>query len=259
MEFQLDQEWRVRPIKGDTGKTYIGMRNNDRVFIKRNTTPMLAALSREGITPRLVWTKRTGNGDTLTAQEWMEGRILTPDEIGRRNDVIDVLYHLHHSSTLKTMMEKIGGKFVTPELMLQEYQQQMPDAIKKNKFLELVLRYLKRQMPSYNKEQYTVVHGDVNHRNWMVCQNYLYLVDWDSIMFADPAVDIGTILGHYVPLSSWSQWLVSYGIRSSDETLERMHWYAVMNLLQEVSRLYKRNDFKRMNAEILQLKRIFSG
>ena len=49
MEFQLDQEWRLRPIKGDTGKTYIGMRDEDKVFIKRNTTPMLAALSREGI------------------------------------------------------------------------------------------------------------------------------------------------------------------------------------------------------------------
>ena len=38
MEFQLDQEWRLRPIKGDTGKTYIGMRDEDKVFIKRNTT-----------------------------------------------------------------------------------------------------------------------------------------------------------------------------------------------------------------------------
>ncbi len=78
--------------KGDTGKTYIGMRDEDKVFIKRNTTPMLAALSREGITPKLVWTKRMGNGDTLTAQEWLEGRLLTPNEIGQRNDVIDVLY-----------------------------------------------------------------------------------------------------------------------------------------------------------------------
>ncbi len=41
MEFQLDQEWRLRPIKGDTGKTYIGMRDEDKVFIKRNTTQCL--------------------------------------------------------------------------------------------------------------------------------------------------------------------------------------------------------------------------
>lgn len=39
-------------------------------------------------------------------------------------------------------------------------------------------------------------------------------------MFADPAVDIATILGNYVPLSSWNQWLISYGIRPTDEMLE---------------------------------------
>ncbi|HAQ0104125.1 TPA: phosphotransferase family protein [Enterococcus faecium] len=208
MEFQLDQEWRLRPIKGDTGKTYIGMRDEDKVFIKRNTTPMLAALSREGITPKLVWTKRTGNGDTLTAQEWLEGRLLTPNEIGQRNDVIDVLYHLHHSNSLKTMLTRIGGRVMS---------------------------------------------------NWLVCKNYLYLVDWDSIMFADPAVDIATILGNYVPLSSWNQWLISYGIRPTDEMLEKFHWYAAMNLLQEITRYCKREDHRRMNEEILQLKRIFSG
>ena len=91
MDIRLDQDWRLRPIKGDTGKAYIGLKDNDKVFIKRNTTPMLAALSKEGITPKLVWTKRTGNGDTLSAQEWLDGRVLDPEEICQRNDVIDVL------------------------------------------------------------------------------------------------------------------------------------------------------------------------
>lgn len=54
MEFRLDREWRLRPIRGDTRKAYIDMRNEDKVFTKRNTTPMLAALSREGVTPRLA-------------------------------------------------------------------------------------------------------------------------------------------------------------------------------------------------------------
>ena len=49
MDIRLDQDWRLRPIKGDTGKAYIGLKDNDKVFIKRNTTPMLAALSKEGL------------------------------------------------------------------------------------------------------------------------------------------------------------------------------------------------------------------
>lgn len=53
----------------------------------------------------MIWTKRTANGDVLTAQEWLEGRLLHADEIGKRNDVIDVLYQLHHSNLLKDMLK----------------------------------------------------------------------------------------------------------------------------------------------------------
>ncbi|GCF95051.1 protein kinase [Enterococcus florum] len=259
MDFQIDSEWHLRPIKGDTGKTYIGYRDEDRVFIKRNTSPLLAALSREGIAPKLVWIKRTGNGDTLTAQEWLDGRILEPDEIMQRNDVIDVLYHLHHSDSLKGMLKKVGGRQVSPQQMLADFEAKLPAALQKNTFIQLVHTYLKKNIPSFPKKNYTVVHGDVNHRNWLVCRNYLYLVDWDSVMFADPALDIGTILASYVPLSSWSKWLVRYGMRPTDTNMERVYWYALMSLLLEISRFYQRKELQRMNQMILQLKRVFAG
>ncbi|MDN6127307.1 MAG: aminoglycoside phosphotransferase, partial [Tetragenococcus halophilus] len=83
MNMRMDNDWQLRPIKGDTGKAYIGLKEQDKIFIKRNTTPMLAALSKEGITPKLIWTKRTGDGDTLSAQEWLEGQLLDPEEIGQ--------------------------------------------------------------------------------------------------------------------------------------------------------------------------------
>lgn len=141
MASRLDNDWDLQPIKGDTGKAYVGLKAEDKVFIKRNTTPMLAALSKEGITPKLVWTKRTGNGDTLTAQEWLEGRILDPEEIGQRNDVIDVLYHLHHSETLKDMLEKMGGIVMSPQKMLRQYEAELPQALIDNPFLALVHQY----------------------------------------------------------------------------------------------------------------------
>lgn len=116
----------------------------------------------------------------MTAQEWLEGRLLTPNEIGQRNDVIDVLYHLHHSNSLKTMLTRIGGRVMTPEKMLQKYEKELPEQLQKNQFLQIVHRFLREQIPSIDKENLSVVHGDVNHRNWLVCKNYLYLVDWDQ-------------------------------------------------------------------------------
>ncbi|MGX7196785.1 phosphotransferase family protein [Enterococcus olivae] len=259
MAIRLDNDWDLHPIKGDTGKAYIGLKAEDKVFIKRNTTPMLAALSKEGITPKLIWTKRTGNGDTLTAQEWLEGRLLDPEEIGQRNDVIDVLYHLHHSQSLKDMLQKMGGILMTPQKMLQEYETDLPKSVAQNQFLSMVHYYLVQNIPNFKESDKTVVHGDVNYRNWLVCRNYLYLVDWDSVMFADPAVDIGTILGHYLPISSWNHWLMSYGIHGNSENMEKIYWYALLSMLQEVKKYYKRNQFKKMNQEILQLKRIYTG
>ena len=81
LNFQFDKTWSLQPIDGETGQTFMGMKDSQKVFIKRNTTPFLAALSREGIVPKLVWTKRLGDGNVLTAQEWLEGETLTPTEM----------------------------------------------------------------------------------------------------------------------------------------------------------------------------------
>ena len=258
MDFVLGQDWHLSPIKGDTGEAYVGSRADDKVFIKRNTTPMLAALSKEGITPKLVWTKRTGNGDTFTAQEWLEGTRISPEEIGQRNDVVDVLYQLHHSRSLTKMLHMIGGQTVSPQEMLDEYCRMLPNPMVKNSFLQLVTHYLVHNVPHFDDSRKTVVHGDVNYRNWLICRNYLYLVDWDSIMFADPAVDIGTFLGRYRSKSSWGNWLLSYGVDPNSENLEKVYWYALMSLMQEVKKYYIRGDFEAMDEVILQLNRIFS-
>lgn len=259
MDVRFDNDWYLQPIKGDTGKAYIGKKADDKVFIKRNTTPMLAALAKEGITPKLIWTKRTGNGDTLSAQEWLEGRILTPEEIGKRNDVIDVLYHLHHSKSLQEILDKVGGKTLTPQKLLGSYFTDLPTELIGNEFLTLVHTYIEKHIPNFKSTEKTVVHGDVNYRNWLVCQNYLYLVDWDSIMFADAAYDIGTVLGHYLPVSNWSKWLMSYGVQPDEAMLEKTYWYALLSVLQEVKKHYHRGAIKEANEEILQLKRIYSG
>lgn len=257
MAFQLDKEWRLQPIKGATGQTFMGIRATERVFIKRNTSPLLAALSKEGIAPKLVWTKRTVTGDILTAQEWLDGHVLKAQEIGQRNDVVDVLYHLHHSHMLKSMLEKIGGQIQTPAMMLQGYGEKLPKELQNNSYLARVYHYLQENIPNYSIHNYMVVHGDVNHRNWIVSNNYLYLVDWDSVMIADPALDLGMLLGHYVPPGSWNKWLLSYGMRPSEEALTRIKWYALFSFLQEILRHHQSGERREMNAEILKLKRAF--
>lgn len=76
MNLNLENGWQILPIGGDTDTAYMGIKSDQKVFLKRNTSPFLAALSLEEIAPRLIWTKRISTGDTLTAQEWLNGRSL---------------------------------------------------------------------------------------------------------------------------------------------------------------------------------------
>lgn len=259
MDFQLDKDWHLQPIEGDTGKTYMGIRASEKVFIKTNSSPFLAALSREGITPKLVWTKRTGNGDVLTAQEWLEGTVLNPQEMGGRLDIIRILHHLHHSDSLKNMLAKVGGKEMSAFTILCMYAKDLPSELNLNHYLQRVFRYLEDHLPELAKEDYRACHGDPTNQNWLFSkEGRLYLVDWDSTMLADPAVDLGIILGRYVPILGWSTWLNTYGLSESAEMLEKIHWYSCMDYLLRIKNYYSKSDFKAMNLEILQLKQIFA-
>ena len=67
--------------------------------MKMNTTPILAALAKEQIAPQLLWAKRLGNGDMMSAQEWLDGRILTKHDMNSKQ-IIQILGNLHRSKHL---------------------------------------------------------------------------------------------------------------------------------------------------------------
>lgn len=257
--FQFDKDWQLHPLEGDTGQAFMGTRSTDKVFIKRNTSPFLAALSKEGITPKLVWTRRTGSGDTITAQEWLDGNVLTSNEVGNRLDVVRILRHVHSSESLKKMLFRVGGEQVSAFDLLCQYAENLPVELKHNLYLTRVFRFLEDHLPEYSTNEYCVCHGDVNHKNWLLStEDRLYLVDWDSVMFGDPAIDVGTILGRYVPLKEWNTWLKAYGLKPTEDIMARIHWYSIMTQMLQIRRQYHKSYFKNMNQEILLLKKIFA-
>ncbi|MGX4686772.1 phosphotransferase family protein [Vagococcus sp. JNUCC 83] len=256
--FNFDKNWNLQPIKGDTGKAYKGMKENERVFIKRNSTPFLAALSREGLTPRLLWTKRTSNGDILTAQEWLDGRQLEIEEMSHNEDVAHMLRYLHQSESLKSMLKRMDGAEKTAFDFLKDYVTDLPQDLKDDDYLMRVFRYLENHLPSYNSHGFVACHGDAIHNNWMLASNgELYLVDWDYSVLSDPAYDLGTILGQYVDKNDWSYWLSLYGVKADEELIERIYWYVGMNLLQQIRRSYIRKEMTQVSNYMLTLKKIY--
>ncbi|MGX7058530.1 phosphotransferase family protein [Vagococcus humatus] len=256
--FQFDKRWSLQPIEGDTGQTFMGVKDSEKVFIKRNSSPFLAVLSREGIAPKLMWTKRTGDGDILIAQEWLDGQLLTPVEVGKRLDVVETLQHLHTSDSLKKMLYRVGGKEQQAFDFLSEYARQLPQDLKHNTYLLQVFRYLEDHIPSTNELR--ACHGDPVHTNWLLStEGRLYLVDWDSTKLADPASDLGIVLGRYVPFSEWENWLKLYGIELTDDLLNKIYWYSGIDYLLRIKKHFLYRDYQQMNRELIMLKEIYTN
>lgn len=254
MESNQKSGWRILPVNGDTGMAYMGVNNDKRLFLKRNTSPFLAALSIEEITPRLVWTKRMTSGDTLTAQEWLNGRNLKREEM-REKRVSDLLWRVHHSSLLKKMWKQVGGRTLAPADLIDKCYLELEPDLRNHPLISKVLKALKGNQPQLGRSNYEVCHGDLNHKNWLLSdEDKLYLVDWDSAKLADPALDLSMLMCQYVPRSKWNQWLTQYfGHQPSDETQKRIVWYAMENMIETIEDHHRRGRFHEMNQDIVKL------
>lgn len=258
MDFDLDAGWQIRPAGGNTGAAFVGTRAQEKIFLKRNTSPFLAALSMEGITPRLIWTKRISSGDVLTAQEWLNGRTLTRSEMGNAQ-VAKLLARIHYSKLLKRMLRRVGGLTVTSNHFLRQYYLNLSSDLRGHPLLKQVFTYLIQNKPVFDPEQLEVCHGDLNHKNWLLSdQKRLYLVDWDDAMFADAAFDLSTILCQYLPRAKWANWLHEYGVDSDPNMIQRIEWYGFLNLLLGIKRFHGEQRYYEMNQALLQLRELFT-
>lgn len=250
----MDSGWRLHPIGGDTGQAYMGIREEEKVFLKRNSSPFLAALSVEGITPRLIWTKRVGNGDVLTAQEWLDGRVLQANEM-QSTDISNLMRRIHQSDHLLSMLRKVKGEVYDPETFLAEYKQNLNEELSTNTFLNSIVDYLEKTMIYMKESKYSVCHGDLNRKNFLLDENErLYLVDWEMVKIADPFSDITMLLIQYFEPSEWDAWLNQYGITKTPQVYMCLEWYSLMNRLLLTKRYHNEERSMKMNQQILLMK-----
>ncbi|KRL04764.1 phosphotransferase family protein [Liquorilactobacillus oeni] len=254
MDLRLDNGWLIRPIGGNTGTAYMGVKEQKKLFIKRNTSPFLAALSLEEITPRLVWAKHISTGDTLTAQEWLNGRSLTKEEM-KQTRVAKLLARVHHSTVLSKMLQQVGGRYIFPAELIESYFRELSIELGQHPLLDKVAGNLRAHQPKFDYHECEVCHGDLNHKNWLLSDsNRLYLVDWESAALSDSALDLSMLMCQYVPRNEWQEWLAEkYGAQITVDFQRKIDWYCKVNLLLAIKDKHQRGHFFEMNQDILQL------
>ncbi|MBU8879784.1 phosphotransferase family protein [Bacillus sp. FJAT-29790] len=234
MEHLFGQDWEIVPAGGATGEAFFAKHKEQRLFLKRNSSPFLAVLSAEGIVPKLVWTKRLENGDVITAQKWLNGRELKQAEMNNER-VARLLNKIHSSEPLLGMLKRLGKSPLYPETLLHMIEEEVDVELKENKAVAHSIEFLREEILNIQCEEKTVCHCDVNHNNWLLAENnQLYLIDWDGAMIADPAMDMGMLLYWYIPKQKWADWVERYGRMLTDELMLRMKWYAIAQTLTSI-------------------------
>ena len=234
----LGEEWKIYPAGGVTGKAFLAINEaGEKVFIKRNSSPFLAVLSAEGIVPKLLWTKRIGSGDVLTAQEWIEGRKLQPDEI-QNEYVSEFIHKIHTSKPLLTLLKRIHRQ---PFDVRRAYMrtQQIASHYPEVERLQKAVAFMGKYMEEMRKYPQVICHGDLNYHNFIYEKNNhaLYLVDWDQIKIADCCYDLAYILMYYVPKENWSKWLTRYGFDTLENWETRVMWYSFYLMFDTIEKM----------------------
>ena len=247
LEHILGQGWEILPAGGATGEAFFAKYQEQKLFLKRNSSPFLAVLSAEGIVPKLVWTKRMENGDVITAQQWLNGRELKPEEMGQER-VAKLLKKIHDSAPLVSMLERLGKASFKPEKMLTELETSIDNELLQMPSVRSAITFLKTEIKNVQHGEFVVCHSDINHNNWLLSEDdQLYLIDWDGPVIADPALDIGMLLYLYIPRENWPTWLKQYGVLLSDHLLLRMKWYVVRQTLIDIQWHKDKHRYQEMN------------
>jgi thiamine kinase-like enzyme len=256
LEHLFGQDWEIVPAGGATGAAYFAQHEEQRLFLKRNSSPFLAVLSAEGIVPKLVWTKRLENGDVITAQQWMNGSELKPGDMN--NDrVAKLLKKIHASDPLLGMLTRLGKSPLKPEMFLHGLNEDLDEELRSKPAVIQAMDFLSENVGHVDSAEKVVCHCDVNHNNWLLTEdNQLYLIDWDGAMIADPAIDLGLLLYSYIPVEEWEAWLDKYGISLTENLRQRMKWYALAQSLSSIQWHKNQNRIPEMEKWIDFLKAI---
>lgn len=251
--------WELHPIGGRSGDAYMGIRNNEKVFLKRNTSPFISALSAEGITPKLMWTQRTYSGDTLVAQEWKQGHVLTKEDMSS-SDIQQLIRHIHESDNLLTMLRRVGGKEFRPLDFIELYFKDLPQNLVSHQYFNRIIHFLEDQVnEGFYQVKTCVCHGDLNHHNFLydTTQDKIYLVDWENVRIADPLSDLTYLLIQYYPPSQWNAWFKRYEFDDDYLFKQRVTWYSLFNCLLIAKHFYIEGRVDKVNEVVLLIQSIF--
>ncbi|MGT2397923.1 phosphotransferase family protein [Staphylococcus aureus] len=251
--------WTLDSAGGASGEAYMAEQDGQKLFFKTKFKSIYCGIISRRYCAKLVWTKRIETGEVVTAQHWKNGRELSSNEM-KQTRVAHLLKKIHNSRPLLSMLKRMEMEPITPEIMLNKINASLSREVLTHHIVRKSLTYLEEHIPSLDSRFFTVVHGDVNHNNWLLSdRDELFLVDWEGAMIADPAIDIGMLLTTMFHNNNRINGLKHMVFKKSLNLNKRMKWYTVIQSIGLVQWYEEQKRYKDMNTWLKFLNEVMNS
>jgi aminoglycoside phosphotransferase (APT) family kinase protein len=241
-----DGQWVLhKTAHGESNQTFIGNNGRRKVFVKCDVTiPAAERLGELGVAPRLLH-----NGMTETRpyiiQEYAEGtypdRPWFADNLHQLANFIKTYQQDQKLNTIpsKGLTSSYSEHLEKELFLLEKSVNDVSSVIFHTDEVRSGINALKQKSRSLRPVQLVPTHGDPNSKNFLITNNGLIMVDWDSIFISDPIKDAGLMLWWYVPKSKWKIFFEFYG-QTLDE--KKVFWWTAKASLQIAAWFGKQGD-----------------
>lgn len=245
----------LQSVAGNSGKAFKYLKSDGTpVFVKYEVPPIVSYLAEEYLTPPILAANHELGMGNRVEQEWVNGRTLEPQDMFAKQ-VRQVLVDMHFNRKIVNRALQLNYTYMEPQDLIYRWQKEVPTRLAQNTYLQSICRELLNQLPNFRKDQATLVHGDLHHKNWVRATNgFVYLLDWETACVADRMVDVSFILTHYIPRQNWEEWLREYGYNYNQAVLKKVYWYGQLSYLTQIAKHVEGYNLPAANKEIYALR-----
>lgn len=233
-------DWTFSLPQGSGMETYFVQGNERDYFVKVGASvERYLAVAEIGLTPPVLAFGSLEDGLSIMIQPYVTGR--KPSRIDywdQLEKVAAAIYKMHHHPSLRrTIPSASSNLYQDAGIQALDRLHQKWDFYKAQvplvtDFVDSSLDYLAEQANLFSGEGLVTSHGDICNANWLFTSDgNIYILDLESMLMDDPALDIGALLWWYYPSKLRQRFLELAGYPYNDEFRFRMQVRMAMHCL----------------------------
>jgi len=232
--------WQLTLPHGTGHETYYAQAGQQACFVKLGVqVARVQALGALGLTPPVLASGALQDGTTIIVQPYIQGR--NPSRADYRQyleQFAAAIHTLHHNPQVQRLLPPVPSQSYRAaglralDEILQRWEIYREQVAQLSGFIDASLARLASQVESFQGRGLVASHNDICNANWLLTPaGQLYLIDLESMVLDDPALDTGATLWWYYPPVLRPRFLKILGYANDEAFQTRMRVRMAMHCL----------------------------